>query len=283
MTDLYIDGFAAFDTTGGPLAESPLDQVASAPSSAAWLGGVMATAVHVALAGAAAWLVAGSSHASNVELVQVTQMLEVPVELEPEPPPPPVAAPEPEPQPEPVAVKPLAAPAPPAPRAAPAAAQAAEVLAQEPVAEEIVDFGETFVQGTAVAYAGGSTAAAGTSQKAVRDPGARANGIVGGTGTDTSGIDRSRAPALAGGATWDCPFPREADLEDIHDAVVALRVRVARDGGVEDVSIERDPGSGFGREAMRCARRKRWAPGLDAAGNPAAMTSRVNVRFTRSN
>lgn len=280
MTELYIDGFSAFDSSVKPLAESPLDRVTPAARGAAWLGGAMATAVHVAVASAAAWLVTASSQASDVELVQVTQMLEVPVEVEvePEPPrPPPVATPEPEP------VKPLAAPAAPAPRAAPAAAQAAEVLTQEPVAEEIVDFSETFVQGTAVAYAGGISAATGTSQKAVRGPGARANGVVGGTGTDASGVDRSRAPALAGGASWNCPFPREADLDGIDDAVVALRVRVARDGSVEDVSIERDPGSGFGREAMRCARRKRWAPGLDAAGNPAAMSSRVNVRFTRSN
>jgi protein TonB len=279
---LYIDGFAAGDLSAG-LAQSPLDQVAPARRGAVWLGSASAAALHLALAGAAGWLATTSPSPSRVEPALVTQMVEVPVELEP----PPLPVPPAEPEPEPAPAKALAEPAPaapaPAPRAAPAAAQASEVLAQEPAAEEIVDFSETFVQGTAATYAGGVSAAAGTSEQAVRAPGARAQGVIGGTGTDTSGVNRSRAPALAGGATWDCPFPREAELEEIDDAVVALRVRVSREGSVEDVSVERDPGSGFGREAMRCARNKRWAPGLDAAGNPAAMTSRVNVRFIRSN
>jgi protein TonB len=157
------------------------------------------------------------------------------------------------------------------------------VLTQKPSEpEEIVEFGASFVQGTGVTYAGGVSAATGSSRQAVRDPGARAAGVVGGTGTDDRAIDRSRAPVLAGGAAWDCPFPREAEFDGVDSAVVTLSVRVSQLGSVEDVSIAEDPGSGFGREAMRCARSKRWAPGLDRAGNPVAMTSRVKVRFVRS-
>jgi protein TonB len=167
------------------------------------------------------------------------------------------------------------------PRAAPAAAETAKLLTQEPPPEEVVDFGETFVQGNAVAYAGGVSASTGSSRQAVRDTGARATGVVGGTGTDERAVDRSRMPALAGGAQWNCPFPREAEFDGIDSAVVTLSVRVSDAGSVEDVSVKQDPGSGFGREAKRCALSKRWAPGLDRAGNAVAMTSLVNVRFVR--
>jgi protein TonB len=43
----------------------------------------------------------------------------------------------------------------------------------------------------------------------------------------------------------------------------------------------RDPGTGFGREARRCALRKRWSPALDRAGRPTAGAAVVNVRFVR--
>jgi len=199
-----------------------------------------------------------------------------PPSVEEKPPPPPPPSPK-------IAVKPAlgAAPAPePPPAAAPAAAQAAQVLAQEPK-DEVLDFGETIVQGDSAQFAGGVTQAGGTSAKAVRDTRARAGGVEGGTGTDTSGIDRSRNASLAGGAAWDCPFPEEADDEGIDEAVVTLRVRVALDGTLEAVYVARDPGAGFGREARRCARDKRWQPARDRAGNAIAAHSVINVRFSR--
>ena len=105
--------------------------------------------------------------------------------------------------------------------------------------------------------------------------------MEGGTGTDASDVDRSRSAALAGGAQWDCPFPEEADDESIDQAVVVLRVRIALDGTLEQVDVARDPGAGFGREAQRCARDKRWQPARDRAGNAIASQSTINVRFTR--
>jgi protein TonB len=137
------------------------------------------------------------------------------------------------------------------------------------------------VQGDSAAYAGGASETGGTSTRAVRHRNARAGGLEGGTGRDVSGIDRSRPAALAGGAVWDCPFPEEADDEGIDSAVVTLRVRVALDGTLETADIARDPGSGFGREARRCARDKRWQPAHDRAGNPIASASVINVRFSR--
>lgn len=291
MSDTDVGGFSRGDT-GRPPAPvySPLDEPTPDRRGALWLGGVVATLLHAALAGGGARLGAMPLRSVPPEPTQVTEMVEVPIEIEPPPaPPPPVESPEPEREPEPEPerapppppAKPAPTTPPPPPAAAPAAAEAAQVLTREAQAEEIVDFGDTFVQGKGVTYAGGISARTGSSRVAARDPGARALGVVGGTGTDESGVDRSRAPALAGGAAWDCPFPREAEFNGIDQAVVTLSVRVSREGSVQDVTIERDPGSGFGREAQRCARSKRWAPGLDRAGNAVAMTSRVNVRFVR--
>jgi protein TonB len=214
----------------------------------------------------------------------LSEMIELEEPPPPPPPPPPVEEESPPPPRAPkLAAKraPVAAPAPERPpAAAPAAAQAAQVLAQEPK-DEVLDFGETIVQGDSARFAGGVTQAGGTSAKAVGDTRARAGGVEGGTGTDTSGRDRSRSASLAGGAVWDCPFPEEADDEEIDEAVVTLRVRVARDGTLEAVDVARDPGAGFGREARRCARDKRWRPALDRAGNAIAAQSVINVRFSR--
>jgi len=120
-----------------------------------------------------------------------------------------------------------------------------------------------------------------TAQEAVRDSRARAGGVERGAGADTSGVDRSRIPVLAGGAHWDCPFLDEADGAGIESAVVGLEVRVAADGRVESITVSRDPGSGFGREARRCALSRRWSAALDRAGSPISRTTAVNVRFER--
>jgi protein TonB len=148
------------------------------------------------------------------------------------------------------------------------------------VANDSVDFGETFVAGAAKSYAGGVTESGGTTAHPVTDTRARAAGIEGGTGTRLGG-DMSRAPQLAGGVAWDCPFPEEADEVGLDSALVTLRVAVDRQGNVAGVDVVRDPGDGFGREARRCAMRKRWAPALDRAGNPITATGIVNVRFQR--
>ena len=147
-------------------------------------------------------------------------------------------------------------------------------------ADDVVDFGDTFVAGAGTTYAGGVTESGGTSERAVRDVRARAGGVEGGTGTALHG-DLSQPPALAGGVQWDCPFPEEADDFDIDRAVVALRVDVAADGSVKSAAVTRDPGDGFGREARRCALRKRWSPGRDRGGNPMNATALVNVHFQR--
>lgn len=204
------------------------------------------------------------------------------VPAEPEPPPRPIAPEVPRP-----ALKSAPAPAEPVveePRPSeppPAAAEAGKVL-EAPA--EVVDIANTIVSGEG-SYRGGTTESGGISKVAVRDGNARASGVPGGTGlralAPPAPKNLSRPPMLAGGGRWDCPFPSEADVEDIHSAVVSLRVRVGKSGTVEAVEVTRDPGFGFGREARRCALRKKWQPGLDKNGQATEGVAIVNVRFGR--
>jgi len=272
------------DAASGPSPlprKSPLDVEPrkSRGRGVAATGGAVVVHAALVLVGVALASAATAKHPHTT--TKVSQLIDVeipkPAPPPPEPPPPPAAEPEPEkPAPKPVRVR---APAPEAKREAPppAAAEAGKVVT---AANDVVDFGDTIVSGTGQSYAGGVTEAGGTSKKAVTDTRARAGGVEGGTGT-TLGGDLSRAPQLAGGVSWDCPFPKEADELRIDDALVTLRVAVGQDGSVSKVDVTDDPGDGFGREARRCAQRKRWAPGIDRAGKPIAASALIKVRFER--
>ncbi len=166
---------------------------------------------------------------------------------------------------------------------APAAAQAGAVLTQAPDPNEPVDLTNTgFVSGSGSTYAGGNTASTGTSTSAVYAKAARADGVVGGTGTGAA-VDKSRAAARSGSGSWDdCPFPPEADSEQIDQAYVTLQVTVAPSGDPASVAILNDPGHGFGREAKKCAMRKKYTSALDREGNPVGGTTPAfRVRFER--
>jgi protein TonB len=95
------------------------------------------------------------------------------------------------------------------------------------------------------------------------------------------GPDQSRHARLAGDARWRCPFPPEADTAQVDSAVVRLRVDVDVSGKATRVSVLKDPGFGFGREAMRCALASAWTPALNRSGAPLDATSVVDVRFER--
>lgn len=156
----------------------------------------------------------------------------------------------------------------------PAPAQPGKVLS---AADEVVDFDNTIVSGTGSHYVGGLSAANGAAHEAGRE--AMHNGLPDRTGD--ANIDRSRPPSLGGAAVWDCPFPPEADDAGIDHAVVTLHVDVAADGGVVRASASSDPGHGFGREALRCAKYKTWSPALDRSGRAIAGVATVRVRFDR--
>jgi len=254
---------------------------------------VLAIVLHGgAAAGATAAALFAEIFAWNRSLTQsISTMLGQTIDIEPvkqeEPPPPP--APEPpkeevKPEPQPVVQKEQPKDEPPPP---PAAAEAAKVLTQEPAKEDPLDFtGNTFVTGSGSTYAGGVTQAGGTSKTAVYNPAAVATGVPGGTGTAPAPaapkVDKSRAAALSGSTDWDCPFPAEADAEQIDNAYVVIQVKVRADGTAENVNVMQDPGHGFGREARKCAMRKRYNAAFDVDGNPVAgMTKQIRVRFSR--
>jgi protein TonB len=207
--------------------------------------------------------------------VRLSQLYEV--ELQKEPPPPEEKKEE---------VKEEAPPAPkepPPPQAPPPApAEAAKVIATDP---DPLDFtGDTIVQGNAEQYAGGTTKSDGTSKKAVDAPQVVSTGTPGGTGAPNAPppVDRSRAASLANKANLErCPFPSEADAEQIDDAYVTVEVNVRVDGSAEAVKILQDPGHGFGREARKCALRERYTNALDFGGNAVPGVSRIRFHFQR--
>ncbi|MGC4088110.1 MAG: hypothetical protein QM756_09465 [Polyangiaceae bacterium] len=237
-----------------------------------WLAMLATTALHGALVGMA--LLLGLQGAKQLGVIApVTEMVEVELPKAPEPEPEPPAETPPEPPTK--LVRAQATPQPPA-ATPPAAAVAGQVLA---AADEVADFGDTFVVGKGSSYAGGTTDANGTSKRAVRDSGAQGSGAV--APVAAAAPDLSREPSLAGGSRWDCPFPEEADADDIDHAVVVLQIEVSADGRAVNAKSTSDPGHGFAREARRCALRKTFSPGLDRAGKPIVAFKVVKIHFDR--
>ena len=161
-------------------------------------------------------------------------------------------------------------------RTRPAApARAAQLAA---VSTDPVDFtGSAFVVGSAATYAGGATTSNGTSTEPAR-------GIVapGGSGTGaTRGVSRARPVALDQ-AAWNCPWPAEADAQQVDEQTVVLRVTVRPDGGAERAEVISDPGFGFGAAARSCALSTSFEPARDSAGQPvAALSPPIRVHFFR--
>ena len=207
----------------------------------------------------------------------------------PPPPPPPVAEPEPPPPapvPAPVRAAPVAKaaarPAPPAekpPAPGPVApAQAGKVVAAAPQ-PEMLDFTSfDIASGDGASYVGGVTSAAGTNTVAVHggdvEVGAR-------NGAPAPAKSQARSVRLPG-RNWDCPWPDGARALREREQEVVLRAVVEPDGRAASVQIVSDPGNGFGEAALRCAKRVRFEPARDAAGNAVAANSPpIRVKFFR--
>jgi len=235
-------------------------------------------------------MVLGDLHAFAVSVLgDIREQLNSQIDVDVSEPPPPPPTPEPPPEPE--------APPPPTPAAAtppppsdapppPPAAEAAKVLTAEPDPNEPVDLtGDSIVTGNGDHFAGGITAANGTSKDAVRDLRAQPDGVGKAPPPGPvapSGPDLSRAASPMGGSWNDCEFPAEADIEGIDSAVVQLTVTVGPNGRAKSVTILRDPGNGFGQSARSCAFRKTFNAALDRSGTAITMsTAPFTVRFTR--
>lgn len=165
-------------------------------------------------------------------------------------------------------------------RAATPPAQAASVLTSTPAPDEPLDLSDTFVVGSAVTYAGGTTSPKGTSTRSA--PGLSSPADAGSVGeVGSTGPDRSRKAHLSGGSEWNCPFPPEADRDHVDRAIVTIHVAIALDGTPEAVEVVHDPGHGFARATRSCAFGRRWDPALDREGRPVEGTILLNVRFDR--
>lgn len=219
--------------------------------------------------------------------IEEERIEEEPPPSEPEPEPE-VEEPEPLPEPLPQPTTPPPDTAVPAEAPPPAAAEAAQVLTADPEPDAPLDLtSEGFISGTGTRFAGGVTAGSGTAKTAVRDRGATGAGVVGAQGppspTPVPVQDKSRPAGLPVGANWsNCPFPPEADAEQIHQAAVRIVVFVDLSGTPTSVSVLSDPGFGFGRQAQKCAMRFKYPVGLDKFGKPvASATKPFRVTFTR--
>jgi protein TonB len=213
---------------------------------------------------------AGSWSAEMAARVHDAIMIQRAVDVTPPPPAPPSAPESPHVEAPRVARTVRAARARPAPPA-----QAGQLAAASP---EPVDFtGSAFVVGTGTSYAGGTTTSTGTN----RTP-ARGDVSTAGKGDAAVGA-RSRArPVSLDQSAWNCPWPAEADAEQVNEQTVVLRVAVRADGGAERADVVSDPGLGFGAAARLCALRTRFEPARDAAGAAiAALSPPIRVHFFR--
>jgi protein TonB len=203
-----------------------------------------------------------------------------PQEAPPPPPPPEEVKETPkEPPPPPVAVKEVV------PAAAPAAAKAGAVLTAPPDPDAPANF-DGIISGSGETFAGGNTTSTGTSDTAVRTRPAAVGGVPGGTGKAAAGpvssVDRTRKAGVSGSKDWNCPFPPEADSEQIDQAFPTIQVAVRADGTPERVTVLSDPGHGFGRAATRCAMQQRYSTALDHDGSAIpGLTKSIIVRFER--
>ena len=220
------------------------------------------------------------------------QVYEVVPENKPPPPKAAEAPPPPEAPPEPAAPAPKAVAPPQDPYdAPPPPAQAAKVLTQKDDPDKIEDLtGNTIVSGEGTA-AFGQQSAAGKGDKPVLNPAASLTGVPGGTGTSKgppppppqpTGPDLSRVARPASGGNWSCPFPPEADADQIDDARAMVIATVRADGTPLSVTIVSDPGHGFGRAARTCALTQKYLPALDRTGQSIpGTTPPIGVTFRR--
>jgi len=138
--------------------------------------------------------------------------------------------------------------------------------------------GETLVLASTGRAAGGSGDASGGGRRIGRGGGDNLKtASAGGSGTG----DRSGGVSLED-RSWACPWPREADTQQIDEQTVVIRVVVDPDGAVESATVLSDPGHGFGQAAIACALHTRFVPARDRGGRPIrAESPSVLIRFTR--
>lgn len=169
--------------------------------------------------------------------------------------------------------------------------EASKILTAPEDPNDPVDLtGEGFVTGDGTGPGYGYVSAMGTAKQPTYNRNARVGGVEGGRGTAPTQTrpkkkkppNRSRPAGLVGGRSWNCPFPPEADIEQIDRATAVIVVTVSESGRPTSVRVLSDPGYGFGRAAKQCAMGRRYEPALNRVGKPIRSTTPpINVRFRR--
>jgi protein TonB len=264
------------------VAPSPriVDLVFLAEPTGRWRRLALGSAVVVALYGGVFALVSGMGNslgpwsAEMAARIHEAIAIERAVEVTPPPPPPELpSAPVPE-APHIAISRSVRAPHAQQARATPPA-QAGQLAGVSP---EPADFtGTPFIVGSGTSYAGGATTSSGTSRKATLGPMAPEAP----RSAPSSVRSRARAVTLDQSA-WNCPWPAEADAEQVNEQTVVLRASVRADGRAEHVDVLSDPGFGFGAAARLCTLRTRFEPARDVAGQPVpAQSPPIRVHFYR--
>jgi outer membrane biosynthesis protein TonB len=213
------------------------------------------------------------------------------VELAPPPAPPPVPVPVVTPPPieertERIPVAKAAAAAPPEPARAAALLTAKEDPAPTPNADEPVDFTN---DPNAVGFGSGVVAVGGKAlvgQANARPHSGPPSTGIGGSAPKGNGdaltpvANLSQKPSLNERDPCRGYFPATAQ-DDVASA--SVMVTIGKSGAVSNVQLlsESPPKQGFGAAARTCMASKRFSPGLDRDGKPAATAVRVNIRFMR--
>jgi protein TonB len=154
-------------------------------------------------------------------------------------------------------------------------AQAGQIVAASPAPADFT--GTAFIIGSGTSYAGGATTSSGTNKKA-------ALGNIDPEATNAKAPSvRSRARQVSlDQSAWNCPWPAEADAEQVNEQTVVLQARVGADGRADRVDVLSDPGFGFAAAARLCALRTRFEPARDVAGQAiAAQSPPIRVHFFR--
>ncbi|MGB8297076.1 MAG: ferric siderophore ABC transporter substrate-binding protein, partial [Polyangia bacterium] len=137
--------------------------------------------------------------------------------------------------------------------------------------------GSAFIVGSGASYAGGVTSSTGTSRKPVL-------GAVS-PGTPRSpplAVGNQARPVSLDQSAWNCPWPAEADAQQVNEQTVVLRATIGADGRADTVEVLTDPGFGFGAAARLCTLRTRFEPAHDRAGLPTtAQSPPIRVHFFR--
>lgn len=258
-----------------------LFRTAQGSRSSSLTGWGIALAVHLAVGSWAVREQRATPHAPPALEVE----LATPEPLPLSPPAPPAPTPEPEHAPAPTSMAKAAAAAP-APAHVGALVTAKADPTPTPGADEPVDFTN---DPSLVGFGSGVVAIGGKAEHGA--PGAKLGSAPPASGTGglapkatgdalVPASDLSRKPELGESDPCRGFFPAGAS-EDM--ATAAVMVTIGKSGAVMGVQLlsESIPKQGFGAAARTCMTGKRFSPGLDRDGKPAATAIRVNIRFRR--